>query len=310
MLRLTTSAPAKINLFLDVLGTLPDGYHEIKSLVLPVSLCDRIVLETAPRGIETIADSQMFFDGIPWPISMGLLKNNLINRAARLLKKATGYRRGARIRLEKRIPIGGGMGGGSSDAAAVLKGLNRLWQTGLSREDLMDLGFQLGCDIPAMVHGGAVELNGRGERIRPIRLSVRPALWLVLVNPGFCVSTGDIYSRYKPSLTSRPPRDKFHSILRGLEERSADRVAAGLYNALQKTVYRKYPLLAIIHNELEKANANGVLLSGTGSTLFAIVENRDQARKLETRIRAAVECPLWTCIAQAIEKRDYFSNGK
>jgi len=300
MKRLDLKAPAKINLFLEVLGKRSDGYHEIKSLALTVSLHDRIVLEPAPRGIETFADSRTCFAGIPWPVSMGPLKDNLAARAARLLKAATGYRHGARIRIEKRIPIGGGLGGGSSDAAAVLTGLNRLWNTGLSRPELMSLGARLGCDIPAMIQGGAVEINGRGESIRPIRRASPFPLWLVLVNPGICISTGDIYARYRPSLTSPPPQSKFCNILRGLEEVSLDRIAAGLFNALQETVYRKYPLLEIVHKELEKANAKGVLLSGSGSTVFALAKNGAQGRELATRIRKAVDCPLWTCVAQAI----------
>jgi len=302
MKRLTIQAPAKINLFLDVLGKRTDGYHEIKSLVLPVSLFDRIVLETMPGGVITVAASPIRFAGIPWPFSMGARADNLTNRAAILLKKTTGHRGGVKINLKKHIPIGGGMGGGSSDAAAVLIGLNKLWDTGLSKNDLMTLGAQLGCDIPALLHGGTIEITGRGEFIRTVQRAARPALWLVLVNPGICISTGDIYSRYKPGLTSWPTHAKFHSILRGLEKGSLDCLSAGLFNTLQNTVYRKYPLLDIIHNELEKTNAKGVLLSGSGSTVFALVENHAQGRKLEARIRAASDCPLWTCIAQAIDE--------
>lgn len=301
MQRLEIKAPAKINLFLDVLGKRKDGYHEIKSLLLPVSLFDRIILEKTPRVIETVAEDPTHFPGIPWPVSMGPPEDNLTTRAALLLRKTTGCRHGVRIRLKKRIPIGGGMGGGSSDAAAVLLGLNCLWNTGLSRAELMALGARLGCDIPALVHGGAIELTGRGEHIRPIRRAAASPLWLVLVNPGICIATGDIYARYKPGLTSRPPQDKFHSILRGLEEGSLERIAVGLFNALRDTVYRKYPLLGIIHKELERARAKGVLLSGTGATIFALTASRAQGHKVARRIRAALSCPLWTCVVQAIK---------
>ncbi len=302
MKRLTIKAPAKINLFLDVLGKRTDGYHEIKSLVMPVSLFDRITLEATPALVETVAARSILFSGIPWPFSMGARTNNLTTRAAMLLKKTTGYRGGVRIRLEKHIPIGGGMGGGSSDAAAVLTGLNKLWDTGLAKNELMALGAQLGCDIPALVHGGTIEITGRGELIRTVRRAVSPARWLLLVNPGICISTCDIYSRYKPGLTSKSTRAKFHSILRGLEKGSLDCISAGLFNALQNTVYRKYPLLNIIHNELEKATPKGVLLSGSGATVFALVENRSQGRRLQTRIQSALDCPLWTCIVRAIDE--------
>ncbi len=302
MTRLEIKAPAKINVYLDVLGKRTDGYHQIKSLLLPISLFDRLILEDIPAGIETIGKIRTHFKGIPWPISMGPLKDNLTTRAAHLLKEITGYRRGARIVLEKQIPIAGGMGGGSSDAAAVLKGLNTLWNTGLSREEIMALGSRLGSDIPALIHGGAIEMNGRGEHIRPIRWTIPPDLWLVLVNPGLGISTGDIYSRYTPDLTPPATQGIFQSILFGLEDGSLDQIAAGLFNALQKTVFQKYPLLEIIHNELEKSNAKGVLLSGTGSTVFALVANRTQGHDLETQIRETLDCPLWTSVVQAIEE--------
>lgn len=300
MRRLIVKAPAKVNLFLDVLGKRADGYHELQSLVLPVALFDRISLETAPAGIETIAADRVYFPGIPWPCSMGAPEDNLITRAAKLLKKTAGYRGGARIRVAKRIPIGGGMGGGSSDAAAVLNGLNRLWRTGLSTEDLMALGARLGCDIPAFVHGGILELGGRGERIRPVRLAAAPLPWLLLVNPGISISTGDIYARYKPGLTSKPPAARFRRLLSGLERGVPGCLSGGLFNALQGTVYRKYPLLAMIHNALEQAGAEGVLLSGSGSTVFALVKNRVEGERLAGRIRAALDCPLWTRMVQAM----------
>ena len=156
MQRMEILAPAKINLFLDVLGKRPDGYHNIKSIVLPVSVYDRVVLENQTDGIETVAAGDIQFPGIPWAISLCRPDDNLTTRAARLLKEATGHHGGVRITLEKSIPIGAGLGGGSSDAAAVLKGLNALWKTGLSQDRLISLGKRLGCDIPALIHGGSL----------------------------------------------------------------------------------------------------------------------------------------------------------
>lgn len=300
MKRLEIEAPAKVNLYLDVLRKRTDGYHDIKSLAVPITLFDRLILEKLPSQIEMLAKPEVRFAGIPWSISMGPLSDNLINRAAQLLKETTGYRGGARIILEKRIPIGSGLGGGSADAAAVLKGLNILWRTKLTPKEIMQLGAQLGSDIPALIQGGAVEMTGRGERIRPIYWHRRTPLWLVLVNPGFSIATGDIYSRFITGLTSNAHQHRFASILRGLEEGSLDQVAAGLFNALQETVLRKYPLLKIIHNELEKAQTKGVLLSGSGPTVFALVESRAQGYRLKKRIRAALDFPLWTCVALAV----------
>lgn len=302
MTQLEVKAPAKINIYLDVLGKRADGYHDIRSLLLPVSLFDRLILEERPNDIEMIGKSLVHFEGIPWPISMGPLEDNLIIRAARLLKEITGIRRGVRIILEKHIPIAAGLGGGSSNAAAVLNGLNTLWDTGLSQDEILTLGTRLGSDIPALIHGGAIEMNGRGDRIRPIRQTGFSDLWLVLVNPGLCISTGDIYSRYTPGLTPSPGPGIFPSILSGLEDGSLDLITAGLFNALQKTVFQKYSLLEIIHNELEKINGKGVLLSGTGSTVFALVKNHDQGHKLETQIRGISGCPLWTCVTHTVKE--------
>jgi 4-diphosphocytidyl-2-C-methyl-D-erythritol kinase len=293
-------APAKINLFLDILGKRPDGYHNIKSIVLPVSVYDRVVLENIPDGIETVAAHDIRLPGIPWTMALCRPEDNLTTRAARLLKEVTGHPGGARIVLEKSIPIGAGLGGGSSDAAAVLKGLNTLWQTGLSQDRLVSLGIRLGCDIPALIHGGSLCMEGVGEQLTPIRRHTPNPLWLLLVYPGFAVSTTDIYTRYTTGLTSAPPADKFHQVVSGLEQGVPAQVAAGLYNALQATVFQKYPLLELIKNRLESAGALGVVLSGSGSTLYALVQDADQGHALGERLRQSIGCPVWTCVAQAI----------
>ena len=163
---LSVVTPAKINLFLDILGRREDGYHVLRSIVMPISLCDRLTLEATDGIIET----RVSLKHLPWE-DRGLSEDpnsNLATRAARLLKEATGYPGGVRIDLEKYVPIGGGLGGGSADAAGALVGLNQLWGTGLSREDLMRLGVRLGCDVPALVHGGGVCMEGAGDRVSPL----------------------------------------------------------------------------------------------------------------------------------------------
>ena len=169
MQRMEIKTPAKINLFLDILGKRPDGYHNIKSVVVPVALYDQIILENSPESIETVAEHAIRLPGIPWTMAMCRSEDNLATRAARLLKEVTGHPGGVRITLEKNIPIGAGLGGGSSNAAAVLKGLNTLWQTGLSRDQLISLGIRLGCDIPALIQGGGLCMEGVGERLTPLR---------------------------------------------------------------------------------------------------------------------------------------------
>lgn len=300
MQRMEIQAPAKINLFLDILGKRPDGYHNIKSIVLPVSVYDRVVLENRPDGIETVTAHDIQLPGIPWTMSLCRSEDNLTTRAARLLKEATGYAGGVRIVLEKSIPIGAGLGGGSSDAAAVLNGLNTLWETGLSQDRLISLGKRLGCDIPALIHGGSVCMEGVGEQITPVRCHAQNHLWLLLVYPGFAIPTTDIYARYEVGMTSAPAEDKFHQIISGLEHGVAAQVAAGLYNALQPAVFRKYPLLELIKNKLAAAGALGVQLTGSGSTLYALVQDSDHGHVLDKRLHETIGCPAWTCVAQTI----------
>ncbi len=291
-------AYAKINLFLEVLGLRSDGFHDIRSVLAPVTLADRLEIELTDGALELSTPSLVQFDGMPDSVAICPPQDNLVFKVASLLRETTGCRRGARIVLEKKIPIAGGLGGGSADAAAALLVLNQLWQTGLTRPELMELASRLGCDIPALVHGGAVRVAGRGELVNPApwRADWRP--WLLLVNPGFGVSTGDIYKRYKPDLTSERQPDTFKNLLAVLERGEAAGLAAGLHNDLQRTVFDKYPLLELIAGRLAELGARAVLLSGSGATLFALVRDAEHGRELAAGLRRAMDCQLWTSVVQ------------
>ena len=190
---LCLAAYAKINWTLDILGARPDGYHLMDMLMQTVSMCDLLwmeeaedlTLEAVPGGTEGArapkAGDGLSSDGVRYDAS------NLVYRAALLLRERCGVRRGARIRLAKRIPSGAGMGGGSADAAAALKGLNALWGLGLSHAELLSLGLELGADVPFLLTGGLARVGGIGERIRP--LAPAPEVWLVLVQPCEGLST-------------------------------------------------------------------------------------------------------------------------
>ncbi len=197
---LCLAAYAKINWTLDILGTRPDGYHLMDMLMQTVSLCDLLwmeeaedlTLEAVPGGTERAARSKTN-DGLS---SAGVRydESNLVYRAALLLREHCGVRRGARIQLEKRIPSGAGMGGGSADCAAALKGLNALWGLGLSRAELLSLGLELGADVPFLITGGLARVGGIGERIQP--LLPAPQVWLVLVQPCEGLSTREVFSAF------------------------------------------------------------------------------------------------------------------
>ncbi|MDA1087947.1 MAG: 4-(cytidine 5'-diphospho)-2-C-methyl-D-erythritol kinase [Verrucomicrobia bacterium] len=291
-----TRAPAKINLFLEVMEARADGYHDLRSVVVPVSVCDELKFTLTEDGVETrmtYASSRL--NGV----EIGP-EENLATRAAQLLKERTGHPGGVLIEIEKHIPLAAGLGGGSADAAAVLTTLNELWNTGLSTEMLMELGFALGCDIPALVRGGAVCMEGLGEVVRPItsQNGESPDWWLILVNPGFSVSTPDIYSRYTDLLTAG--EQTYKNIRFGLERGERDLVEQNLFNSLQSTAFEKYSLLEILQEALSRAGGSGAMLSGSGGSLFAFADSPEEAEAGRSRIEDEFGDAVWCQTAQVL----------
>ena len=297
--RLTVEAPGKVNLFLEVLEERADGYHEVRSLMAHISICDILTFERTGGRL----DLKVRTSGIPVSEQTRLSKSsdNLVMKAALALRKATGYRGGAKMRLEKHIPIAAGLGGGSADAAAALRGLNQLWQTGLSIADLCDIGGKLGSDVPAMVCGGVVTLEGMGERVRPVemRCGRKPCKWhVVVVNPGFGVSTKDICTRYTTVLTSK--RGQYKRIVSAVANWDTEAAARDLFNSLECTVFHKYPLLSMIADGLRAAGAQGVLLCGSGASVFALAKSGLHARVIARDIGRTMGPWLWTRVAEVL----------
>lgn len=227
------AAHAKINLTLEVLGTRPDGYHDLRSVVLPVPLHDDVSLDPAPSlSVEMPG-------GLP-------PERNLAWKAADALRRATGCRLGARIRIAKRIPMGAGLGGGSADAAAVLNGLNALWGLGLPKARLVALAAEVGSDVPALTLGGPVLMEGRGERVAPLAAGYPlPDLSrLVLRTPPVFVSTPEVFRAFRPSDRGRGAND------------------------LQPAACRLHPEIAAALAALEAEGCTGVAMSGSGSSVF------------------------------------------
>lgn len=270
---ITLDTPAKINLTLEILGKRPDGYHELRSIVMPISLMDTVsVTSTYAQVAMTLTV------GAGVDVSkIGAADRNLAVRAARLMQERYRINAGARIHIHKRIPIGGGLGGGSADAAGVILGLNRLWELGLPREELMALGADLGSDVPALVHGGAVLMEGRGERVRGLFDDDPPAecegFWLVLANPGVMCPTPDIFRKWSGDLT--PPPSILHNMISSVRTSDVSAAAEALYNGLQRGVFESYPEVAQTATRLQEAGCLGVLLSGSGASVFGLA--RDEA---------------------------------
>lgn len=292
-------APAKVNLTLAVLGTRPNGYHDIRSVVVPVALFDTVRFEETDGVVETVVNGADARRGAN--ACFVISDRNLATRAALLMKELAGCSVGVRLHLTKRIPVGGGLGGGSSDAAAVLVGLNEMWDVGLSREAMVKFGAQLGCDVPALVQGGAVLAEGLGELITPLDVSGSEGgdgWWLVVVNPGVNVSTRDIYSRYSSPLTSCQIPDT--TMVSALENGDVDAAARGLFNDLQRVVFKKYPLVEMIVESLKREGAIGALLSGSGASAFGLARSEEHARRIAEGVNREFGSSLWTEVTRTL----------
>lgn len=279
-------ACAKINLTLEVFGKRCDGYHELRSIVMPVSLRDSVSLTTtyAQTVITTTADS-----GVDMA-RMCSAANNLAMRAARLVRERYAVSAGARIHIHKRIPIGGGLGGGSADAAAVIVGLNQLWELHRPASELLALGAELGSDIPALIMGGAVLMEGRGERVKAL-LGATPTdscegFWVVIANPGIMCSTPEIFKKWSAGLTPNPLI--VHNMTSFIRNSDVLGAASMLYNGLQAAVFESYPAVAMVARHLEEVGCLGVLLSGSGASVFGLARDEEHGREICARLGSGV----------------------
>jgi 4-diphosphocytidyl-2-C-methyl-D-erythritol kinase len=269
------SAAAKVNLALEVLGRRPDGYHEIATVMQAVDLSDRLVLEDADVFELSTSDPELPVD-----------ERNLAYRAAVAMREAAKVERGVRIALDKRIPVAAGLGGGSTDAAAVLVGLNRLWGLRWPAARLDALAVELGMDVPFFLRGGAALATGRGERLAPLGSA---ALALVLVNPRFGVSTAEMYGRMTPAMYSDGARAR--ALAGALNARGVSRVAASLYNGMEAAARAAYPPIGQMQAALVAAGALAAAMSGSGPTVFGLARSPEQARQIQRRVaRGAWEC--------------------
>jgi 4-diphosphocytidyl-2-C-methyl-D-erythritol kinase len=268
-----------VNLALAVLGRRADGYHEIATVMQAVDLYDRLTVEPAD-ALSLVTDDPAL------PTDDG----NLVLDAARRLRDAAGIERGARIRLEKRIPVAAGLGGGSSDAAATLCALNRLWGLGWPRDRLAGLAADIGMDVPFFLgRSGRALGTGRGERIAG--LPGGGGLALVLVNPSRPLSTREVYGRVPADVQG--DAGPAQRMIEALGTRSAARVARALANDLEAVVAPILPVVAQMKAALVAAGALGALMSGSGPTVFGVARSPDHARQIRRRVTRAG----WSCWA-------------
>jgi len=265
---LSLKAPAKINLFLKVLNRRPDGYHELESVMQKIGIFDILHFSRQEESISLSSPGGEVPEG----------PENLVYRAAEAFFSATGIKAGVLITLEKNIPVGAGLGGGSSDAAAVLQGLNKLFSVNLKLNRLADIGLQLGADVPFFVYDYSCALaTGIGECLR----KVEPIkdYWIVLVNPGFTLSTKWVYENFPLTSCSNPyilargrnRSSNYHIYSHGLVEE--------LGNDLEAVSVSRYPEIGDIKKEMKKAGAVAALMSGSGPTVFGLFSGKEEAHK-------------------------------
>lgn len=273
-------ANAKLNVFLRVLGRREDGYHELESLVLPISLADRVRVRPADGLRVRVKGAQRIAGAVP---AGGL---NLALVAALALGDVCERSRGAEIEITKRIPVAGGLGGGSADAAATLLALDELWDCRLDPATLADIGARVGSDVPAMLAGGPVLMQGRGELIVPTSVA---HLWWVVVTFDFGVRSPDAYRWWDDDRapTGPDPRPALDTAETG------DAVALGslLFNDLEPPVFARFPEIGEAKARLLDAGALGAAMSGSGSSVAGLARDEDHARKIAQGFtRAVVAC--------------------
>jgi 4-diphosphocytidyl-2-C-methyl-D-erythritol kinase len=272
-------APAKVNLSLRVLRRRDDGFHDIESLVCPLSLFDTvdITLRDEP-GFDFSCDDPTVPTG----------DDNLVVRAAKLFCESCGLEPQLRIALSKRIPHGAGLGGGSSDAATTLIGLNRMFGTELTREALSAMGADLGSDVPLFIYQSAAVIRGRGERVEPVDFPYE--LPLFLIKPPFGVPTPWAYKHWRDSRE-----------IPGVRYSEQDFPWGSLVNDLERPVFEKYIFLADLKSWLlEQPEVAGALMSGSGATVFALLRDKNGSESLAARVVSEFGTGLWCCQCEAI----------
>lgn len=270
--KIKLKALGKINLGLDVLGRRPNGYHDVRMVMQTVYLYDQILLEkTDKEGISL--ETNLFY----LPVN----ENNLAYRAAKMLIDEFAIKEGVHISLEKHIPVAAGMAGGSSNAAAVLYGMNRLFQLGLTDQELMDRGVQLGADVPYCIMRGTVLAEGIGEKLTP--LPAMPKCHVLLAKPHISVSTQKVYEKLDAQeVTEHPDID---GILLGLQTGDLEKITSSMGNVLENVTITEYPQIERIKDVMKEEGALNAMMSGSGPTVFGIYDDKMLAHRAAARIR-------------------------
>lgn len=270
-LKLLVKAPAKINLSLDVLHKRPDGYHEVEMIMTTIDLADRLELSLLEKDeIQIVSHNRFVPDD----------DRNLAYQAAQLLKERFQVKQGVLIAIEKTIPVAAGLAGGSSDAAAALRGLNKLWNLGLTLDELASLGSEIGSDVSFCVYGGTALATGRGEIVS--ELPVPPTCWVILAKPFIGVSTADVYRRLDLTKMKHPHTN---GMIDAIKMKNYTQVCENVGNVLEEVTLNLYPEVAHIKEQMKRFGADAVLMSGSGPTVFCLVQHDSRMHRIYNGLR-------------------------
>lgn len=272
---LYVKAPAKINLTLDVLYKRPDNYHEVEMIMTTVDLADRIGLEPRTDGQIKIISTDRFVPND---------ERNFAYQAAKLLKDTYGITEGVSIKIDKEIPIAAGLAGGSSDAAATLRGLNEMWNLNLTMDELAEHGAKIGSDVSFCIYGGTALATGRGEKIK--ELPAPPTCWVVLAKPKIGVSTADVYGGLKLEGIKHPDTKQ---MIEAIETQDYELVCKSLGNVLETVTFKLHPEVITIKEQMQRFGADAVLMSGSGPTVFGLVDSETRATRIYNGLRGFCE---------------------
>jgi len=268
-------AHAKINLGLDILGKRPDGLHELAMVMASIDLADRLYLEEIPEDRIIIETNKAFL-----PTD----KKNHVYEALELVKERFEIKKGLRVKIHKEIPVAAGLGGGSTDSAAALRAVNRLWDLGLSIEEIASLGAEVGSDVPYCVYGQTSLVEGFGEKVTPI--APMPQCWVVVVKPRMSVSTRTIFAQivmedlYHPDIAA---------LVSAIEANDYQKMTENLGNSMEVVTIRKHPVIQQLKDRMLKYGADAAMMSGSGPTVYALCHKYSRAKHVFNALKGFCE---------------------
>ncbi|OJG43337.1 4-(cytidine 5-diphospho)-2-C-methyl-D-erythritol kinase [Enterococcus hermanniensis] len=268
-------APAKINLGLDILGKRPDGLHELAMVMASIDLADRLYLEEIPEDKIIIETNKAFL-----PTD----KKNHVYEALELVKERFGIKQGLQVKIHKEIPVAAGLGGGSTDSAAALRAVNRLWNLGLSMEELARLGAEVGSDVPYCVYGQTSLVEGFGEKVTPIK--PMPQCWVVVVKPRMSVSTRSIFAQIVMEELYHPD---IPALVSAIEAGDYQKMTQNLGNSMEVVTIKKHPVIQQLKDRMLKYGADAAMMSGSGPTVYALCHKYSRAKHVMNALKGFCE---------------------